>query len=196
MHKKNLFLVTITGILLFTSSFLITQNVLARSLGYTWYVASTPIRYDTILNPTWKTIIQKGMNTWNDVSTKKQFQFNSSSTNATGDISASNRPADTWIGKMFPTTGSFSGKTYMTRADIIFNTKYEFADGAVAGAYDIQSVATHELGHALGIAHCHDADSQHSSGDQDYTMYNYSFTNETKARSLTQYDKDAKNSLY
>ena len=33
---------------------------------------------------------------------------------------------------------------------------YEWTNGSVAGKYDVQSVVTHEIGHALGIKHCHE----------------------------------------
>ena len=40
--------------------------------------------------------------------------------------------------------------------DVEFNDAYAFAKGAVSGKYDIQSVALHEAGHALGLAHVFD----------------------------------------
>lgn len=38
---------------------------------------------------------------------------------------------------------------------IILNSNKSFSVGAQSGKYDIQSVVQHELGHALGVAHCH-----------------------------------------
>lgn len=40
--------------------------------------------------------------------------------------------------------------------DIEFNTHYQWAVGSVAGKYDIQSIAVHEVGHAIGFAHVRD----------------------------------------
>lgn len=40
--------------------------------------------------------------------------------------------------------------------NIILNSNYQWSVGASAGKYDIQTVVLHELGHALGVGHCHE----------------------------------------
>ncbi len=40
----------------------------------------------------------------------------------------------------------------MLEADIVFNDgAYTWVNGAVTGAFDIESIALHELGHAVGL---------------------------------------------
>lgn len=39
---------------------------------------------------------------------------------------------------------------------IIFNSRNDFSVGGSSTSYDIQTVAQHELGHVLGVAHCHE----------------------------------------
>lgn len=41
----------------------------------------------------------------------------------------------------------------ITEADINFNPAYSWSSNPTSGQYDIQSVFTHELGHALGLGH-------------------------------------------
>ena len=50
-----------------------------------------------------------------------------------------------------------SNEVYIAFVTIYLNEEdYEWANGSVAGKFDVQTVVTHELGHALGIMHCHE----------------------------------------
>lgn len=54
---------------------------------------------------------------------------------------AENLPYTNWLG------------TYVVETDIRVNVSYKFANSAQPGTYDLQSVVTHELGHALRVNH-------------------------------------------
>lgn len=193
--KRKRFIVLLCA-LLFSISFFISYSVQARSLGYKWSPVVTSVKFDCLFNTTWTNATKAGMTAWNSVSSDKPMSCTSNGSSSNNDISATLK-SDNYIAKMFPST-SYStvyGNVFNS-ADIVFNTKHSFAVGQVSGKYDIQSVATHELGHALGIAHCHDDPNSHVSGDTSYTMYNYSYTNSIAPRTLTTYDKNAKLSLY
>lgn len=75
-------------------------------------------------------------------------------------------------------------------SDIIFNTNYTWSTDGSAGVYDVQNIATHELGHSLSLADLYDA------GDSEKTMYGYGSYGETKKRSLHQDDINGISYLY
>lgn len=195
--SKKIIAVCITCVALFLISFSISNEVQARGLGYKWGANVTSVKFDCNFNSTWTNAVKAAMTTWNNVNSAVPMSCTSDSASSSNDISASNQSPETYTAKMFPSTfqSSVWGHVFNS-ADIVFNTRYSWTVGAESGKYDIQSTATHELGHALGIAHCHDKSSDHGAGDNVYTMYNSGSTNSIHKRSLTTYDKNAKLSLY
>jgi hypothetical protein len=67
--------------------------------------------------------------------------------------------------------------------DIEFNDYYTWTIGTSPGAYDVQSIATHELGHALGLLDLY------GDPDSEKTMYGYGSTNDISARDLEPEDE-------
>lgn len=80
---------------------------------------------------------------------------------------------------------------YITDADIIFNgVDFKWAVNGNPGAMDIQNIATHEIGHALGLGDLYE------DADKEKTMYGVADKGETKARDLAQDDIDGACALY
>jgi hypothetical protein len=79
---------------------------------------------------------------------------------------------------------------HITDSDIEFNTDYTWATDGSPGAFDVQDVGTHELGHSLSLADLYNA------ADSEKTMYGYSSAGETKKRTLEQDDIDGISYLY
>jgi len=76
--------------------------------------------------------------------------------------------------------------------DILFNTDYTWGDADVSGTavMDLQNIATHEIGHGLGLADLYD------SSDSLETMYGYGAYGETLKRDLYDGDIAGIQSLY
>jgi hypothetical protein len=83
-----------------------------------------------------------------------------------------------------------SGSGQIFDSDIQFNTSYPWATDGSPGAYDVQNVGTHELGHSLSLADLYNA------ADSEKTMYGYAAAGETKKRTLDQDDIDGITYLY
>ena len=79
---------------------------------------------------------------------------------------------------------------YMAESNIKFNTYYKWSTNLASGTYDLQNVATHELGHALSLADLY------GSTDKEKTMYGYCDKQETKKRSLASDDINGIRHLY
>ena len=73
-----------------------------------------------------------------------------------------------------------SGK--LVDSDIKFNTNYTWGTDGASGKFDVQNVATHELGHSLSLADLY------AGSDSEITMYGYAAMGETKKRDLDQDD--------
>ncbi len=79
----------------------------------------------------------------------------------------------------------------MKDVDIVFNgDDFSWSTSGESGKMDVQNIATHEIGHFLGL------DDLYSSSDSEATMYGYAAPGETKKRTLTEDDKNGIRFLY
>ncbi len=83
----------------------------------------------------------------------------------------------------FPGDGNTVAET-----DQRLNSKYPFSNKGVAGKYDVQSVATHESGHSIGL--------DHADSSEMLTMYFQSLTGTKRPRSLAKGDVRGLRSRY
>jgi len=90
--------------------------------------------------------------------------------------------------------GYFSGpprRREITEFDILFNTNFPWGDATTnPSVMDLQNIATHEIGHGLGLADLYD------SACTEETMYGYSDYGETKKRDLNTGDVAGIQKLY
>ncbi|MEM4598957.1 MAG: matrixin family metalloprotease [Candidatus Diapherotrites archaeon] len=88
--------------------------------------------------------------------------------------------------------GIFSGKNrQITEFDILFDTDFNWGDAtADKTKMDLQNIATHEIGHGLGLKDLY------NSTCTEETMYGYSTEGETKKRDLGQGDIKGLQLLY
>lgn len=90
--------------------------------------------------------------------------------------------------------GYFSGPPSIRNIfefDILFNTYYTWGDASGdSSVMDLQNIATHEIGHGLGLADIYE------SGCSDVTMYGYSDYGEIQKRDLEQPDIAGLQKLY
>ena len=134
--------------------------------------------------------------TWTDVAASS-FEFTSRGATASTAFAANDGENVIGFGPI-TRTGVLAQNTYwynsstgiLTDSDIQFNTNVEWSVSGAANAYDLQSIVTHELGHALSLADLY------ATGDAEKTMYAYAFKGESKQRTLDQDDIDGISYLY
>src|SRR5262249_15482342 len=114
-------------------------------------------------NTSWNAAAAPALGYWNAVMGQMQFGFvmNSTAAVSSGDHVNSMAFSSTNFGQSFGSSTLavsiywYSGST-MTEDDVLFNTakSWDSYRGALrSGVYDIQRVALHETGHAIGLAH-------------------------------------------
>lgn len=90
--------------------------------------------------------------------------------------------------------GYFSGPPQLRKIvefDVLFDTDFTWGDATVdPTVMDLQNIATHEIGHGLGL------DDIYDSVCSEVTMYGYSINGETKKRTLEQPDITGLQELY
>jgi|SRR3989344_6060390 len=129
----------------------------------------------------WISPLASGMSAWNGASSP--FTFNS---NASGHkFTRSNMGT----GALAITTTTYSGST-VTDSDTNFNLYYSWSTSGDGCCYDVQNVATHELGHWLVL------NDLYGGGDTEKTMYYSASVGETKKRTLDTDDINGINYIY
>ena len=129
----------------------------AKSLGYWWDKTTVYFICDyTITDTGYTSAVSNAMSRWNNIKTTTgksmvtmKLTQNSSLTNNYITFAESFRE---WVGYCDPnpTTGELDAVT------IKLSWNYNWSTSLNSNAMDVQTVVQHELGHALGIAHCHE----------------------------------------
>ncbi|VAX26285.1 hypothetical protein MNBD_IGNAVI01-41, partial [hydrothermal vent metagenome] len=135
--------------------------------------------------------IRNALDTWNAVSTTyTNFQYGGTTSNSNAS-SYDGTNLMIWLENNwdthFPGSNAIAVNTQwyntitgqMYETDISFNGEnYTWSDNGSPGKYDVQNIATHELGHSISLNDLYNSD------DTEKTMYGYSSSGETKKRTL------------
>lgn len=103
------------------------------------------------------------------------------------DVSSSGAIAVTIVWGVF--AGPPSQRELVEWDQVYDDVDFDWSDTGAAGQMDFENVATHELGHSVGLGHPEDACTEE-------TMYRFADTGETKKRSLEAGDVAGADSLY
>jgi hypothetical protein len=95
-------------------------------------------------------------------------------------------------GALACTVIAYDEKGNPVEADIRFNTEFKWSTTGASGAYDIQSVAAHEIGHAIQFDHVTNS----SKRDHTVVMWPYLDIGDTSGRKLGRGDALGNNSHY
>lgn len=149
MRRKKIFCLLITFLFCIICN---VPSVMAKDLGYRWHKST--VYFNSDFNSDQRTAIQSAMNKWNAVKTSdgaSMVTFRLTTSTADNSINYINN-YKSWVGYCSVTKMG----TDLKAVQIWLDSGYEWATSAKSGKYDIQTVVQHELGHALGIAHCHE----------------------------------------
>ncbi len=95
-------------------------------------------------------------------------------------------------GALACTVMAYDEKGNPVEADIRFNTEFKWSTTGASGAYDIQSVAAHEIGHVIQFDHVTNS----SKRDHTVVMWPYLDIGDTSGRKLGRGDALGNNSHY
>jgi len=186
MKKKIAILLLIVCILI---SF--TGVASAYSIGTDkWYSKSVQVNYNS-LDPTWKTPTYNSMKTWNNVGANISLVNKTAIDHVTIGTSSA-FPNNGILANESGTHGRYNsttGKWEKVSSKILINNKYTWSTASTcpSGAYDVQSVITHELGHTLCIGH---------SSNTNAVMYEPTASGTIWKRVLSTDDKNALKAIY
>ena len=164
-------------------------------MGAKWPGASPDVHYR--VNPNTADVtgeevaVQAAANTWSTVS---GADFHFVYDGATGATQAGYNGTNEAMWRNLGTTGTIAatymwwdGSGHMLEFDQEYNDSYTWSTTGAAGTFDVQNIATHELGHALGLRDLYG--DVGSPNDMEKTMYGFGDTGETKGRTLEPDDR-------
>ena len=126
----------------------------AKDLGYRWHKSN--VYFNNDFNSSQKAAVQSAMNKWDAVKNSdgnSMVTFRLAADTADNSVSYKNN-YKSQVGYCYVTKSG----TNLEAVQIWLDSGYQWSTSAQSGKYDIQTVVQHELGHALGIAHCHEGD--------------------------------------
>ncbi len=141
--------------------------------------------------------VQAAMQTWTAVPSSA-FSFVYGGTTSKTDSDYGNNDGQNIIcfgpmgvnGTLAENTFWFYSSGQMVDSDIQFNTSYPYATDGNSSSYDVQSLATHEMGHSLSLGDLY------GPSDVEKTMYGYGTRGDLSKRTLHQDDIDGVTYLY
>jgi len=149
--------------------------------GYKWQSGSAYYAIDSTVPSSWSTAISNAKNAWNNAGSSFRFYAGS------GNSKLYYAGLDTrYVALTWP-HGSGGQLTY---CETFFNNNLAWSTSGAPGYFDVQNVATHELGHWLDLLDLY------GSGDTEATMYYQIEPGELKKRSLNSDDIAGIRSIY